>query len=383
MFIGAFHPYSSSEDLLPLSQKEEKRRRKILLSLASSILPLLAHPPIYLLSSAGQTDQLGSNEFDPTPKMQQGIASVLVLLLELQAVMTNLLQRATEDFVSILLYPTIDKVHAKNSVIVQGAAMDALRSIAYACGVDQVSCLLQREAARLLVDMLSRLRVPGGATISRGEHATETLAVAFCLTWVCEEIVRGGTRESPFLVDGSTVSGVVELGNTLMDRLDLFFVNKVIAEQDTFKITEMYSAFFRYLIFLFDRDDNVEQGQEEENVGGGSWLELLSVFHLPCKEAFGEEEEEDSEGSRHETCSDLTGGLTISKAEIDLSSKIISMACYFLSNESLRVQISACESLAWGFQFLALTAKKVCPKVLRYSTAILFISCLKTCWSSF
>jgi hypothetical protein len=359
VLIGAFSPLSCDDNSEPQFKKSQKRRRQILLSLAASILPLLVNAPVHLLSSTNVRDQLHEDELRPTTQAKQGIASMVVLALEFQAVMTSLLGKDTEEFVSILLYPTVDKVHSSRSSIVQDAAMDSFRSMASECGMKQVSSLLEREAVRLFADMLSRLRVPGGSSITRGGDAADTLAVASSLTWVLGEMSKANSQESPTLGGSATLSGLVKLGNALIDRLDHFFLDKIVSEEETFKISEMYSAFFRYMKLIFERDANTLEGQEDKE-NDISWLQLLSDFRKPCKEVFGGEGDEgDSTGDLHESCSDMDGGLTINKTEIDLTSKIIFMACYLLSNESLRVQIGACESLTWGFQFLALIAKRV------------------------
>jgi len=128
---------------------------------------------------------------------------------------------------------------------------------------------------------------------------------------------------------------------------------------------------FSYLIGLFGSNEDIDMSSAEngdfENVesNGGSWLELLTAFHKPPEDGFHAETNQDDEGDvdgpedASVVSSPRKERSRMAKATIRLSSDVIFRACYFLSNESLRVQISACESLTRGFHLLALCSKEV------------------------
>lgn len=281
----------------------------------------------------------------------QAIDSISILSLEFLSQAAVLLVNDVETLVPTILYPILEKVHIYNNRIVQEAARDAIRSIVFACESPSISEFLQSEAMLIFAEIFSRLRIPG-------RDEADTWAIVATLTWVLDEMSNADFPLDSQQIDYSAISSLIELCDVLMNRLDHYFLDKKIGETSTYILTKLYSAIFRYFMFVFEVHGDAYEGHTMKDATDGSWLSLLSVFETPAKgfeerlssqECDGTTENGDGTKTRRK----------MKKAEVDLCSKIISRACYLLSNESLRVQISVCESISFGFQFLGNTCKAV------------------------
>lgn len=270
----------------------------------------------------------------------------MIASLEFLAVMVDVLEDDTAEFVTVVLYPTIDILHITNNTAVQETAKESIWRVARACNILPMNVFLRREAAHVYAEMLSSLRVPGGSTINRGGELSDALRVAFALTWVLNELLKGrledGNGEKTRDLDQPATSSLIELGNILVDRLDVFVVDGLIPEEKTFELTKFYTALFDYLSFVFELErPDAEKSEKDRD---------RYLTHVSTAD---DTEDKKWPSPIENEIAQATG------SKIQLSSKIIFRACYFLSNESLRVQISACESLARGFEFLSVCSDKV------------------------
>ncbi len=358
VLTGAFKS-SPNDESNTQSKKEEQRRRKILLSLSSSMLPLLIDVPVLSWTSFSKGSGI-SDEIYPTFQTKQAIASIVILSLEFLSTAAILLAKDMETLVSMLLYPILDKVHINNNSVVQEAARDAIWSIVVACDSPSVGCFLEDEAAHLFAEMFSRLRIPGGGTTADGDMS-ETLAVAATLTWVLEEMSKGDSKDNSQHLNKGAISILIDLCNTLINRVDHLSLDKKITEETIFQLTKLYSAILRYFMVFFEVYDNHGEDHPRNSDVNGSWLHCLSMFEKPSSGFHNQasSEADPKESDYNKMCTGSGARLNIGKPEVDLIGKIISRACYLLSNESLRVQISACESLTFAFRFLGSGCRKV------------------------
>jgi hypothetical protein len=245
----------------------------------------------------------------------------------------------------------VEKAHMNNHNLVQEAARDAIRSLAFACNEPSMGCFLQSKASQLLAEMQSCLRIPGGRS-APDANAKETLTVAASLLWVLEELSKAGDQGHPKNIDHSIISSLIELCNLLMNRLDhYYFVEKKMSERSLYLLTKLYSATFRYLTRIMHSDKS--QVPETHPV------EESSSEPVPDEKPSNGFQEDEPGVKYDERTSPSKIQDDIRKAIIELSSKIHFRCCYLLSNDSLTVQISSCDAMTIGFQLLALVAKVV------------------------
>lgn len=361
---------STQQEPLSISKKE-KRRRRILLSLASSILPLLVDCSLWNLSIDSKIDtveNIATNNSDVilSPQTLQRNQIVVVLLIELIGVFSLLLRADLQEVMVTVFYPIVEKTtrRAQKSSCdaIQQAGLSTINIMRLSCDLQSMEDLIYMEQNRLIAAMIGRLRLPGGSSIPKSrDDAEEILSVAKTLIWALEMINRrtsdmnkhskhvnyeGAFENDPKNEKNSAVMDLVALLNY---RLDHLFLQKVLADADVETVCYLHKAFFNYFMLLFKVKKEVTYSYRMKGLEKDSkqpWLHLLSQFRKIPLET--QEMDDGDETMEHEGRL-----LDVNRSDIELFAKLMGRDGYLLSYQKLQSRISACDALTIAFKFLA------------------------------
>ena len=360
VLFGSFYRAATATASVPSTDKKEKRRRRILISLASSILPLLVDCSLWNQATENQitikqnvTTKVSVNMLSPQTLQRNQI--VVILLLQLMAVFSQLLCGDLKEVLVTILYPIVEKTtrrgtKSKGDVIHQTGLM-TLRVMSLACDLQRTEDLIHAEQNRLIAAMIGRLRLPGGARVpNTRDDAEEILSVTKTSIWMLEMINQRVEKEcSGAKKEVEKDSAVMDLIALLNYRLDHLFLQKVLVDADVETICSLHKAFFNYFLKLFRVQKEVIYSYRMKNLAKESkqpWLDLLSQFRkIPADtdEFYDDDEAKESEANL----------LNFSKSDIELFAKLIGRDCYLLSYQKLESRISSCDALTLAFKFLA------------------------------
>jgi len=390
VLLGCFEANTQREQFqqkeLLLVEKQEKRKRRILLSLASSILPLLVDCSIWNLPIDSQITSLknatindGNTVLSPQTLRRNKI--VVISLMELILVFCQLLEQDIREVMVSIFFPIVEKTARKsqeiNSNIVQQTGLSILKMMSSSCGFQSTEDLIYAEQNQLIAVMVGRLRLPGGSRIPKSrDDAEEVLSVAKISIWVLEMVNRrknievnsiqqSSEEETPQSDEQRTKnSAIIDLVALLDYRFDHLFLHKVLADADVGTVCSLYKAFFNYFLLLLKVNKDATYSFQMKNLSPDSnqpWLDLLSQFRKHPRDT----QETDDNDSLEENDGRL---LDVTKGDISLFAKLISRGCYLLSNIKLDSRISSCDALTLAFKFLAFVGSEhdVSNKSLSY-----------------
>ena len=356
--------------------KKEKRLRRILLALASSILPLLVDCSLWNLSIDNRivtTKNISINNSDTmlSPQTLQRNQIVVILLMELIGVFSQLLRGDLKEVLVTIFYPIVEKTTRRgpktNSDVIQQTGLSTLKIMSLSCGLQSTEDLIHAEQNRLIAAMIGQLRLHGGSRIPNNrEDAEEILSVTKTSIWVLEMTNRQldntssssssssrSTQKETESVEkdsnGSKNSALVDLVALLHYRLDHLFLQKVLADVDVETVCSLHKAFFNYFLHAFQVKREATYSYQMKNLEKDSkqpWLDLLSSFRknpLDTQELDNVDETKENEGRL----------LDFAKSDIALFAKLIGRDCYLLSYQKLESRISSCDALTIAFKFLA------------------------------
>lgn len=275
-----------------------------------------------------------------------GNTCVIVLMLEFASIFFELLSRDIGSIRSFVLYPIIEKANQMNNRLVQRAAQQAVLVLAKACQFDDINVFIYHEFSALLATMLGRLHLPGGLLVPANGDLQDTLAVLSSMTWVLKTI-KLADSEAYSLLDKAKMKSLIDLISLLEDRFDQFSLRKLLSDEDIHDLAILHQECFEYLNMTYGANRRTLYTYPSQSAKiKAPWMNLLSHFSISSAEGLHPEKDETVNPEQLQT-------LDISMAEIELISKLITKDNYLLSNMNLRVQVSACESLTSGYQFLA------------------------------
>jgi hypothetical protein len=384
---GAFSPPDATCELEGQAEKKERKRIKVLKTLASSILPIMVSSCLWNLPTKSEQEQIsdGSNSSTNhevslmstmTPTALKGNASAICLLLEIISLSCSLFQEDIEAFLSVILLPTVEKAASNNVPMIRAAANRVLVHMANACGFPGTDELINQQLQSLMGGMSGRLRIPGGKIAPQAAQFDNVLSVSSMIRFVLESIAQRPTdRDVPEGQHEWVVSHILELVSLLMERFDHFILKKAIGEPIMLELTSVCHSSFQYLLSGYGANDDAVytyriRGSELANQESpGPWLELLEDFRISPIESFSASQNS-SDGDRADESDRNQQPYATSQAEIDFVSRLMPRCCYFLSNHSLKVKIASCDAMISGFRFLAFVAclKKV--SLFSYSRAL-------------
>lgn len=341
------------------SSKSQARCHRILESLASSILPLLVDSTLWNLPiNARGTYFDGKSEMSTVkplaPIVLQVNAAVVVLLLDLIGEFSCLLGSGMEPSLSSVLYPVVARASQNSVEAVKAAAVRTLQTMGLVWGFETVQDLINEEQTRLVAEMVSRLRLPGGTEVPSQGDAEEILSVATSLRWT---LTVSSQTEKRVDQSGRSIarrSGLVDLMSLLEYRLDHLFLRKSLGDDDVEDICMLHKAFFDYFLFSFAVNDEAVysykmKGLEREPEQ--PWLDTLSMFRRATPQALGTTTiHELQKNAADRNAKQL---LNITAPDIALFSKLLARNGYLLSYRKLKSRITSCEGLTSGFKFLA------------------------------
>ncbi len=330
--------------------KMEKRRRRILMSLASSILPLLVDCSLWNLPLENQIQDIAKSKSDTdllSPQTLQRNQIVVILLMEVIEVFSQLLRGDLKEVLVTVFYPVVEKTTRRGSDIVQQTGLSTLKTMSLSCGLQNTETLIHAEQNRLIAAMIGRLRLPGGSRIPQNRNdAEEILSVTKTSIWVLE-MINGGIdtkRKDQGESEFSKNSAVVDLVALLNYRLDHLFLQNILVDSDVQTVCSLHKAFFNYFLNVFHVNREASYSYQMKHLEKDPkqpWLDLLSQFRkIPLEP---NEEAKESEGNL----------LDFARSDITVFEKLIGRDCYLLSYQKLESRISSCDALTLAFKFLA------------------------------
>ncbi len=347
--MGAF---SSSQDQSTMGFPGSKKQHRILLSLAMAVLPLTVDSILWKLPIS--TSQVEGNAYSAaTPKVLEANSCVAILLLEFVRNFCHLLRPEDMDaVVPTILFPVVEKASQKDVPLVQEAAMETLVAMGKCLGRKSTGDLLFLELHRLVAAMIGRLRLPGGLQTPGQNDAREILTIANALRWILESMTRT-TFEIKMDDSKNERSNLVNLMSLLEFRLDHLIRQKNMRDDDFDTLCSLHKAFFDFFLLTFgvqiDYVYSYRMPGMEPKTKKYSWLDALSKFHTVSSTKYLHE----SFPVKNNAGTNKSRVLCVSESDVSLYSRIIARDCYLLSNESLKIRISSCQSMGSGFKFLA------------------------------
>ena len=351
ILVGAFQLPNGNKSITP---KQEKRRCRILGSLASSVLPLLVESPLWNLptnsffaeSQDSQTKTRGKGSLSTSSAHAN--ACVVVLLLDFISTFLELLPENMDSIRSTVLYPIIAKANQTNSDLVQIAAHQATLALSKACKIDDYNAFICHELSSLLSTMFGLLHLPGGLSVPANGDLQDTLQILASTRWILKVVKKVDFARSPSL-DKAQITGLIDLVTLLEDRFDHFSLRKLLSEENTLDLALLHQACFDVLSLNYGvKSRSLYTFPSYSSGSNKPWLELLSTFFKPSSKAI----HTSMSTNAFERYTSIQS-IDINMSEIELVSRLITKDNYLLSNKILKVQISACESLAAGYRFLA------------------------------
>ena len=149
------------------------------------------------------------------------------------------------------------------------------------------------------------------------------------------------------MLDKAKMKSLIDLISLLEDRFNQFSLRKLLSDEDIHNLAILHQECFEYLNMTYGVNRRTKYTYPSESAEiKAPWLNLLSHFSRSSTEGLHPETDESLNPEELQT-------LDITMAEIELISKLFTKDNYLLSNMSLKVQVSACESLTSGYRFLA------------------------------
>jgi hypothetical protein len=370
ILIGAFENSHADDPQSERASKKERKRLRLLNSLASSVLPVATSSPLWdLPTDAG----FGASSHAPSTGTEyliafRGNAGAMKLLLELVASFCTLLQTDAQTFLSSVLSPIVERANSQNVPLVQTAAMAALEQVSRACGFHDAPELICAHFGHLMGSLIGRLRIPGGR-LSPGPHEVKAIiTVSSTVRTILATASRFKSSEIYKTLDQAGIASMVELLTLLIERFDHLIARKLLGEERLLELVLVCNATFGYLLSSYGActDAMYSYRMEGRNSSEGqSWRGLLTQFHAESaklddvspREGFAIASDRTSTKTKNgNPPNGMEATLDISSKEIDFVSRLMSRCCYFLSHQSLRMRIASCDTLTSGFRFLAFVA---------------------------
>lgn len=343
---GAF----STNEVANGDKKRDQRRKRILLSLASSTLPLLIESSLWSLQLPLENErshQDGSQtETSPSPRKLQGNACVVVLLLEFMRAFFNCLGQSTRLFLPTILYPLIEKASQDSLPSVRTSTLLALESASVACGTKKMENLIAEQQAVAVSAMLGQLRLPGGAQAPGPYDKEGIISVSRSARWTLDTITKSNVAPTDTMV----ASSVMDLMYLLHFRLSHFFLQHGLASEEIDDVCRLDISFYEHLLSTHGADiSSVYTYKMSTDVCDPKqpWHDALVAYRKAPANGFHSEKNDDTHDNEQQKL------LPLSEKDVGLCSKLNAQGCYLLSNSSLKTRILACESLTLGFKFLA------------------------------
>jgi hypothetical protein len=290
-----------------------------------------------------------------TQILKRNSCAVVLLLELLNRTFFHLLsQKTLKDFIPVALYPVVEKASPNESKAVQEAAKQALLVLATSLGRTNIDDLICSEQNRLIAVMWGRLRLPCGMVTPGQYEVGDILKVAGSLQWILDSISRANsdtkTRNHGNALRGK--SGITDLVSLVEYRLNHLTHQKLLCDNDFGLLCSLRKSFFCYFLSVFNTQAEMAysyKSHEMETSHNMPWIDVLYQFQkissdigLHKRTTIHKAEEQDP-----------STYLDISQQDIDLFTRLIARNCYLLSYPTLKIRVSACQGLTWGFRFLA------------------------------
>mmetsp|Transcript_56910 Transcript_56910/g.138580 ORF Transcript_56910/g.138580 Transcript_56910/m.138580 type:complete len:577 (-) Transcript_56910:3200-4930(-) len=320
--------------------KKSQKHAKVIESFAISISPLLVRSQLWDTSQSQE-----SSRQRPSPHMVQSKSCVVVLILEFFRDLCTCLKSQIRSIIPVLLFPIVEKVSQSNIPSVQVAASQTLLAMTLADNKQGDIETFVTDHQRILGSaMLGQLRISNGSQVPRQADKERILDVSRAALWILQAVYR--CTEGNHMLRTSHWIDLVEL---LHSRLAHLFVQQILVEEDISCICQLYSSFFRLLLYEF----GVDAGEiytfktiGEYRNQNQPWRDALMPFRKSKKNGIHSDQEKKVDIPEIKS-------LDLTDRDIELCSKLTAQGCYLLSNSSLRIRVQACDFLTLGFQFLA------------------------------
>lgn len=330
------------------------RRRRILESLASSILPLLVDSSLWNIRTLEGLQEGGF----PVTASDSSLAAkgllcntcVMTSLLEFTSSFFRLLGTSVTTLVPVLLFPIIEKASTHNAVPVQIAAEESATVLAKESNFSCLQDLIRHNFSPLMAAMFGRLRLPGGMPAPAERDLRDILALVASTTWVLKIVTTTDAGQSCGEGKADTIS-LIDLISLLEDRFDHLSLRKLLSEDNIHNFLLVHQLCFDFLNTTVGANGRslYSYPSERRMPESAPWLDLLSNFHKPGLSGLEEHATKERKDTREKEKAELLVGI----GEIEFVSRLITKDCYLLSNKSLMAQVSACGSLTSGYRLLA------------------------------
>jgi len=424
----------------PLRLKESSRRRakraKVLHALASSVLPIITSLPIWnlpttiqvfseqqsntmaLLANPSKEDSAGSHNSERMTNLgKEGDETFSVSLFHGNAIMQGsllrmignicqLLGNRTNNILPTILLPLLEKTGACNHYHVQQTAIEALDRVAGALGARSIASLVSRNFDYVMESLSLQLR--SQMYTSRWGDITSVMSVLLQSTKECESMLEFSKTNDHTVCCRSRTALLFDFVDSLMDSFDKTERRSHHPTKNSPSVLGLIQCFRSTVHFL-----SASFGFKCENKGSSSlsvtefsfrWLNILAEFEDNLQKTDSEDtipaaiEDETNE----RTTSSVSEAEDLMKCEprkeeeeqnreilkyisrgVEVTKKIVSRCCFFLSIREIKIQVASCETLLSGFEFLSY-AEDFVKDIKDESDGIgnPFLSSVSDCWPS-
>lgn len=350
------------------TDKELRRRVRVLEELASSIIPLLTSSALVDLPSRRWTDDLSAdNEVGvATALVMRGNAAFLTIVLDVISTLFVPLKQRGKKLLPTALFAILEKASWIHATTVQEMAIYVLEKIGVACGYSGRVELVLANLDTLIGSMNTRLRIPGGSMLSthflldRNSLLVAMAASALLRVFASDGIYSEGLESA----NQPILPQLQRLFGNLLNRFDYSATKITERCVEPLIFLELFDGVLSYLQHLngiVDLKDNFTEPQETRF----DLTEQLEPFRidspesLPAAEGFTQ-----YHTKKASTLPVEPDGLdrSLLTNQLLFVNDVISRSCYLLSHTSLQVRIAACKIASRGFEFLGWIAAHVPEK---------------------
>lgn len=341
------------------AEKEQRRTRKRVKSLANALCPLLTSSPLWSLPTVFEPSNGNIESPYVSAETLRGNAMVVSLILRFVGTFVDFLASDISELFPVLLYPLFEKASKQNHSLVSTAALRILDKVVAASGCNTIESLISDNFDYLFGAMQARMRRIEQLDFDINQQLGGISSIA-------RTILSTGLRHT----DGERVLSLqrtpttrnnVNLTIKTAQELISLFDGRVIPASNSSNTTplldllEFYEGSLIRLLNSFGvtRESLAEDICSANDSTSEPWLDLL--FPFECGEFIGVSDaytDSPRDGSKQEE----DNNIDITTHELEYLSLILSRCGYLISHPTLTVRIASCKVQTLAFSLLGFVA---------------------------